>query len=75
MECDENGHKRYEKDCEIIRMNNISTIVGLPVKWIRYNPDNKSFTKKHKEAGLLNTVQRFLNHEFLDNLDVEYLFY
>lgn len=41
LECDEDSHKNYEKDCEIVRMNNISYALKKPTLWIRYNPDLK----------------------------------
>jgi hypothetical protein len=75
VECDEDAHKQYDKDCEIIRMNNISIGLGLPVKWIRYNPDNKNYKKKYKEKILIETLQNLLNKEFINNMEVEYLFY
>ena len=53
LEVDENAHSQYDNDCEIIRMNNIIISLGLPCKFIRYNPDNKNFTKKEKEDKLL----------------------
>jgi len=59
----------------MVRMNNISTIVGLPVKWIRYNPDKKSVSREDKEDVLIKTVKSYMNRNFLHNLDVEYLFY
>ena len=74
-ECDEDAHKQYDKDCELIRMNNISIGLGLPVKWIRYNPDNNNYKKKYKEKVLIETLQNVLNKEFIDNMEVEYLFY
>ncbi len=75
IECDEFGHNHYERECEIIRMNNISSALGLPCKWIRYNPDLKGVRINVKEQLLLATVKLCLNKVFLENLDVEYLYY
>lgn len=75
IECDENAHSHYDKECEVIRMNNISSIVGLPIKWIRYNPDNKSVSKAQKEYALIQLIKSNMNKNFLHNLEVEYLFY
>jgi len=46
LEVDENQHKHIPRDCEEIRMKNVtSTFGGTPVFWIRYNPD--SFKEKN----------------------------
>ena len=53
LEIDENQHKSYSPECEVTRMINIAqdTGGGLPVVFIRYNPDryidiNGKITKK-----------------------------
>ena len=56
-------------------MNNISSSLDLPVKFIRYNPDNKVFKKEEKEETLLKTIQELMGLKFCDNLDPIYLFY
>jgi hypothetical protein len=53
-------------------MNNISIGLGLPCKFIRYNPDNKNFKKQEK---LINILNENLYKEMLDNIEVQYLFY
>ena len=63
-----------EEGCEIIRMNNISSGLGLPTKFIRYNPDNKQFNKKHKENVLVNTIKENIDQEFMEDLLPNYLF-
>lgn len=73
LECDENGHKQYDPQCEIVRMNNISSALDLPVKYIRYNPDSKDLNKKEREARLIKTVQSNINKDFMENLDVIYI--
>ncbi len=75
IECDENGHEQYDRDCEIVRMNNISHAIGLPVKWIRYNPDKKGIRINEKEKVLISTIQTYLDRTFLEDLEVVYLFY
>lgn len=75
LECDEYAHKQYDTDCEVIRMNNISSIIGLPCKWIRYNPDKKGTRINKKEEELMKVLKENLNKEFIENLEVEYLFY
>jgi hypothetical protein len=52
-------------------MNNIASGLGLPTKFIRYNPDNKQFTKKHKEIVLVETIK---NNIALDFMEPIYLF-
>lgn len=75
LECDENGHEQYDKECEIIRMNNIATGLGLPTKFIRYNPDKKGIRIDKKEKRLLEVLKNMLNQEYLIDLSVVYLFY
>ena len=75
IEVDENAHSSYDKDCEIIRMNNISSGIGLPVKFIRYNPDLKGIESTIKQDELLKVVQANMNKEFMEDLSVVYLFY
>ena len=41
LEIDENQHKNYNKQCEISRLNEISTMVNdKPTIYIRFNPDS-----------------------------------
>ena len=39
IEVDENQHNSYPCECEQIRMINLTEVRGIPVRWIRYNPD------------------------------------
>jgi hypothetical protein len=73
LEVDEYGHEQYDKHCEIVRMNNISSAIGLPVKWLRYNPDSKVLSKKEREAGLLKTIKYNIGHDFMEDLSVVYI--
>lgn len=75
LEVDEDAHDSYDKECEIIRMNNISIGLGLPCKFIRYNPDNKNFKKKEKQEKLIEILNENLYKEMLDDIEVVYLFY
>ena len=75
LECDENEHSGYEKDCEIIRMNNISSGNRLPTLFIRYNPDLKGIRQKKKHSKLLETLNTCLNFEMLLDPTPRYLFY
>jgi hypothetical protein len=40
VDIDEHQHDSYDRACEIIRMIEICQAVGMPVIFIRYNPDN-----------------------------------
>lgn len=45
LECDENGHRDRNQECERTRMINISQSFGMPTVFIRYNPD--AYTDHH----------------------------
>ena len=51
LEVDENAHRTYACECEQARMVNISQdFGGIPVIWVRFNPDSytDNFGKKHR---------------------------
>lgn len=73
LECDEDAHVQYDKECEIIRMNNISHSLGLPTKFIRYNPDKKGLKAEQKEDKLIKELKRLMKN--FDNIEPLYLFY
>lgn len=75
VEVDEFQHSQYDQDCEIARMNNISDSLGLPSRFIRYNPDNDKYTKSEKETKLIETIKENMNKDFLKDLETIYLFY
>jgi hypothetical protein len=74
IECDENSHKNYPHTCEKIRENNIVFSLGLPVVFIRYNPDNKYISEKSKYIILKSYIDYYIAKDFCDN-EVLYLFY
>lgn len=39
LEVDENQHKRHPEECELARMYRIVAASGLPVRFLRFNPD------------------------------------
>lgn len=39
LEVDEDQHKAIPRDCEDVRMKNVTGSFGMPVFWVRYNPD------------------------------------
>ncbi len=82
VEVDENQHQSYEKKCEEERMFNISQdFGGIPVCFIRYNPDKykekgkvvKLKTGRHKK--LLETINGAKLYPSTELLSVVYLFY
>jgi hypothetical protein len=74
-ECDENGHEGYDQYCEIVRMNSISFGLGLPTKFIRYNPDLKGVSTKIKHQKLIETLKHWLTMDLLIDPSPLYLFY
>ncbi len=75
VECDEFAHADYEKECEITRMQNISFGLGLPTRFIRYNPDKKGIKKKDKEFQLAKCIKEQMSQEYLEDTEAIYLFY
>ena len=87
VECDEDAHRQYDVECERKRMYEITGGLGLPVVFVRYNPDsfsiNGTVSQCHhitKKRHLVNTVQKYLTTTRYDlfkrtTLIVHYLFY
>ncbi len=74
IECDENAHKSYNKNCELIRMNNITYSLGLPTIFLRFNPDKKGIKMKTKQIILKSYIDYYTDKKLSDNV-IEYLFY
>ena len=83
VEIDENQHESYNNNCEMARMNNIYIALGLPVVFLRYNPD-KFFLNNIKigikENDRLNILFERINYykEYVFNdipIIIERLFY
>lgn len=54
LEVDEYQHAEYQCECEQIRMINVTqSFGGMPVLWIRYNPD-----AYHKDGNLIKVTTR-----------------
>ena len=49
-EIDENQHSNYDTTCEVARVNNIFSDAGVPIWFVRFNPDAYTDSKgvKHK---------------------------
>ena len=83
LEVDEEQHKHYQPDCERIRMINISQAVGMPVIFLRYNPDHfkkspgRIISTQRKEIMLkwLCYLKKCPPKDASDFLRVAYLFY
>jgi len=81
LEVDEYAHKDYDKECELIRMNNIVYNLGLPCVFLRYNPDwsktgtNNKMKKLIKHTLLMSYIRHYQTLKTIPGLIVEYLFY
>jgi hypothetical protein len=83
LEVDENQHHSYNCECEQARMINLfQDFGGLPVIFVRFNPDGYTDNKnkriqynKAREKRLLTTLNSLLIHIPKDLLSVIYLYY
>ena len=82
VECDENQHEGYNKNCEMARMNNIYISLGLPVVYLRYNPDkfihneiNKKINSKKRLNYLLERIKYYQEQNIKEPIIIEKLFY
>ena len=80
VEVDEDQHKRYDPECERIRMINIVQAVGMRCVFVRYNPDAfhidgkmiRVYEKKRHDL-LLRTIRECMTSP--PTADVVYLYY
>jgi hypothetical protein len=84
LEVDENRHKSYCELGEVNRMKNIyMNEGGIPIVFIRYNPDNfkddnnktKKLSQAKREEILIKWLKKYKNDGLKHNLSVNYLFY
>jgi len=83
IEVDENQHQSYVHDCEQIRMINLVEVRGIPVRFIRYNPDyykpypkQKYIQIEEREKKLIEYIKyAIINPPNNCIADVIYLFY
>lgn len=77
VECDEDCHRQYDKQCELKRMYEISYGLGLPCIFIRYNPDSSFVMKdiliKHCDARtrkkhLITSIKYYLSIITVENI-------
>ena len=84
LECDEKQHSEYVKRCELVRQAEVALgYGGLPVHWIRYNPDafkingTTRVTKQgERESTLLRNLQLALTRPDYEHfITVTYICY
>jgi len=85
VEVDEHQHRSYACECEQTRMINLAEVRGVPVTFIRYNPDlydpikgQKMIRLEQREKKLVEWVQYAMDHhpsEMDAVCAVLYLFY
>jgi hypothetical protein len=85
IEVDENQHRSYPCECEQTRMINLVEARGIPVRFIRYNPDSyqpikgQTMIKNNaREKKLIEYIKYAISHspqEDNDFANVLYLFY
>ena len=80
LEVDEHQHQSYPCECEIIRMINLTQVIGLKTMFLRYNPDKfksdlKEPNKTFKLKSLKEELQHYMKNPQDDLLTVKYLFY
>lgn len=85
VEVDEHQHQSYACECEQMRMINLAEVRGIPVTFIRYNPDlydpvkgQKMMKLEQREKKLVEWVQYAMDHhpQEMDAVaNVLYLFY
>jgi hypothetical protein len=85
VEVDEHQHQSYACECEQTRMINLVEARGMPVRFIRYNPDiyepvkeQRTQKQEQREKKLVEYVKYAMNHSPIDEnavSNVLYLFY
>jgi len=74
IECDEFGHRIYDKKDEKIREINICLALNKPCVFLRYNPDKKGVKIITKEKILKSYIEYYKNKDIKENT-IDYLFY
>lgn len=84
LECDEKQHSEYVKRCELVRQAEVALgFGGLPVHWIRYNPDafkingtTRVTKREERESTLLRHLQLALTRPDYEHfITVTYICY
>jgi len=83
VECDEHQHNSITRECDQTRMMNLTSEIGMPVFWVRYNPDVfrgqwPSLTERERHDTLKRTLRMAFQSPPTDpseTLRVVYLYY
>jgi hypothetical protein len=82
VEVDEHQHESYACECEQGRMVNLVHVRGMPVRWIRYNPDiyepiegQRKVIQEQREKKLMEYIKWAMKHPPDTVSNVVYLFY
>ena len=81
VEVDEHQHQSYACECEQGRMINMVHVRGMPVRWIRYNPDiyepmeGQQVKQEQREKRLLEYTKWAMKNSPNTISNVLYLFY
>jgi hypothetical protein len=85
VEVDENQHRSYACECEQGRMINLVHVRGMPIRWIRYNPDvyepiqgQRKVKVEQREKKLVEHVKWAIKHSPSEDgvfSNVLYLYY
>lgn len=62
VEVDEHQHDTYACECEQTRMINLVEVRGMPVRWIRYNPDIYESRKGQRQVKLEQREKKLLEY-------------
>ena len=62
VEVDENQHRSYACECEQGRMINLVHVRGMPVRWIRYNPDVYEPMEGQRKVKLEQREKKLVEH-------------
>jgi len=62
VEVDENQHRSYMCECEQTRMINLVHVRGMPVRWIRYNPDVYEPLKGQRKIKLEQREKKLIEY-------------
>jgi hypothetical protein len=82
VEVDEHQHHSYACECEQVRMVNLVHVRGMPVRWIRYNPDvyepmegQRQVKQEQREKKLIEYTKWSMKHSPDTMSNIVYLFY
>ena len=62
VEVDEHQHGSYACECEQVRMINLVEVRGMPVRWIRYNPDSYDPAKGQRRMKIEQREKKLVEY-------------